>query len=63
MNDEDRGQLLYYQCRKNSSAVKLEYKDVDDFFSHGSLQVLSDSQDIGWHPNYEIVLKGGNDDT
>lgn len=31
-SDEDKGQLLYYQCRQSSSNVKLEHKDVDDFF-------------------------------
>lgn len=62
-NDQDRGRLLYYQCRQISSDIKLENKDVDDFFSHGSLQELSHTQDIGWHPNYKIVLKGGSDDT
>lgn len=62
-NDEDKGFLLYYECRKNSSDIKLENKEVDIFFSHGSLQDLSDTQDIGWHPNYKIILKGGNGDT
>lgn len=61
--NEELGFMLYYQCRLISSNVKLENKEVNSFFSHGSLQELSDIQQIGWHPNYKIILKGGNDDT
>lgn len=61
-SDEKKGMLLYYQCLQNSASIKLENKDVGDFFSHGLLQELSDSQNIGWHPNYKAVLKDGDDD-
>lgn len=56
--DESQGKLLYNQCLYAFTETKLEKKTVDDFFSHGSLQNLANSKEIGWHPSYIEKLEG-----
>ena len=53
--DEKKGQLLYYKCledRKNMQTM-----DVSDTFYNGCLHLLSNSLEIGWHPNYKEILE------
>lgn len=57
LSDEERGYLLYLECQRETEGIKLEHKNVGDFFSKGSLQELAKKQDIGWHPDYTNKLK------
>jgi hypothetical protein len=57
LSEVGKGCLLYYECLDAASSVKLGNKSVDDFFSTGTFQILSDSLDLGWHPDYLNLLK------
>jgi hypothetical protein len=63
LNDEEKGQLLYLECRRESESIRLNEKSVDDFFSRGSFQELANSKMVGWHPNYKHKLKESSNDT
>lgn len=54
-NDIEKGKLLYFDCM--GYEAKLQGLAVPPYFTPGSFHALSDSQDIGWHPNYPEELK------
>jgi hypothetical protein len=53
-SDSDRGQLLYANCLRHS--VKLEAREVPEYFCRGSFQKLADERTVGWHPDYQVRL-------
>jgi Response regulator of the LytR/AlgR family len=63
-----RGNRLYAMCQESALTLRMDGKDIPNFFGSGSLQALangSDKPDIGWHPRYEELLNpknGDNDD-
>lgn len=66
-NDDEikRGNRLYAACQGEALKIKIEGKEIPNFFGSGSLQNManrSDSYAIGWHPRYEefINLKDGD---
>ena len=59
--ETEQGKLLYFQCRDNS--VNIGHLTVPSFFTPGCYHTLSDDNLIGWHPDYEKILKiVGEDD-
>lgn len=61
LTDEDRGATLYAECLDSTESIKLSNKEVDPFFSQGTLQSLADKLTIGWHPHYQEKLEESND--
>ncbi len=53
---EEQGQLLYYKCRNNS--ISNAQFHAPSFFISGCYHALSNASTIGWHPNYEKIIKG-----
>jgi hypothetical protein len=51
----ERGKYLCSECEMHR--VFLEGLDLPPHFTPGSFHALSDKKVIGWHPNYEILLK------
>lgn len=49
-----RGQYLYSECSEHEA--KLEGLEVPKHFVPGSFHALSDSQIVGWHPEYKVRL-------
>ena len=61
-SDQERGQLLYHECKSSSLPMRLQGCSVPSFFGSGSLHCLANepanSPQIGWHPNYCVLIKG-----
>lgn len=57
LSPEEKGNLLYLQCKDNS--VNIDYLSVPGFFTPGCYHALSDDLIIGWHPEYKKLLKIG----
>lgn len=62
-SDVAKGQQLYAQTSEAVSRYTLEGSDTPSFFGSGTLQALanepSTKPEIGWHPKYLDILKGG----
>jgi hypothetical protein len=58
---EVQGQLLYSECIEYRSL--LDGYDPPSHFVKGSFHALSDDHAIGWHPNYESMLKKTSQNT
>ncbi len=56
----ERGQLLLADCGTHQQ--RLQGLEVPAFFTPGSFHALAEEQTVGWHPEYETLLRpGGND--
>jgi hypothetical protein len=55
-NEVERGKYLCSECEMHHAL--LEGLDLPPHFTPGSFHALSDRTVIGWHPNYETLLKG-----
>ena len=54
------GQKLYAVCQGDSALpIRPEFKSA--YVSRGSYHTLSDNKDIGWHPDYMVLLEPEND--
>ncbi|WP_324664239.1 ABC-three component system protein [Dehalococcoides mccartyi] len=51
----EKGQYLYSECSCHQTT--LEGLQVPPHFTPGSFHSLADAKIIGWHPNYEDILK------
>jgi hypothetical protein len=51
-----RGRRLLYRCLRES--LRLQGIDVPADFIRGCFHSLADQPSIGWHPRYEIMLRG-----
>jgi hypothetical protein len=51
------GQLLLSDCCLHQQT--LQGLEVPSFFTPGSFHALADEKNIGWHPEYKILLKEG----
>lgn len=57
----ERGQLLLADCGVHQQ--KLQGLEVPAFFTSGSFHALAEEKTVGWHPEYEALLRtGGKDD-
>ena len=65
-SEEEQGQLLYSKCQNSVQSIPLQGCSVPSFFGSGVLQSLAneptDSPQIGWHPDYCVILKESEDD-
>jgi hypothetical protein len=52
---ESQGTLLYRQCLETKAM--LEAKDTPSHFIPGCLQRLADDLSVGWHPQFDVLLK------
>jgi len=52
---EERGKLLWAECALHRE--KLEGRDTPDFYTPGSFHTLSNEMRLGWHPDYEKLIK------
>jgi hypothetical protein len=63
--DIEKGTLLLAEASDTALTMKLQDTDVPSFFGTGSLHALANNPkekpEIGWHPQYETLLKGGNE--
>lgn len=55
----ERGQLLYYQCKDNQ--IDMGSFVAPSFFTSGCFHALADDESIGWHPEYKKILKERGD--
>ncbi len=62
--DVEKGTFLFSETSDAVLKMKLQGADVPSFFGCGSLHDLAnlptDRPDIGWHPNYEALLRSDN---
>lgn len=58
-DDKVKGKLLYLKCIEKQ--IPLQGLQVPVYFTSGSFHTLSDKKNIGWHPDYEKLLKEGDD--
>lgn len=56
LDDAELGRLLYFRCCRGT-AGHIEGKEVPNHFLSGSLNSLADRLEVGWHPDYEEILK------
>ena len=54
-SEKQQGHLLYAKCC-SSAQLALEGRTVPDHFLPGTLNQLSDRQEIGWHPRFDKLL-------
>jgi hypothetical protein len=63
--DIEKGSLLLSETSEAALLMKLQGVDVPSFFGSGSLHALANAPkekpEIGWHPQYETLLKGDDD--
>lgn len=63
-DDIQKGQALYTVCQKNVAQIKVQGKDIPEFFGPGYLNLLANEPmlcpKIGWHPNYHKILQKGD---
>jgi hypothetical protein len=61
--DIEKGNLLLSETSDAALSARLQGADVPSFFGSGSLHALANAPkekpEIGWHPQYETLLKGG----
>jgi hypothetical protein len=61
--DIEKGTFLLSEASEAALSMKLQGADVPSFFGSGSLHALANAPkekpEIGWHPQYETLLKGG----
>jgi hypothetical protein len=55
---QDLGQLLLSDCCLHQQ--KLQGLEMPSYFTPGSFHALADDQTIGWHPEYQVRLKGAS---
>lgn len=53
----ERGQLLLADCGTHQQ--KLQGLEVPAFFTPGSFHALAEEKTVGWHPEYETLLRTG----
>jgi hypothetical protein len=53
---EGLGQLLFSDCSLHRE--KLQGLEMPAYFTPGSFHTLADDETIGWHPNYQVKLRG-----
>lgn len=53
--DKEKGQVLYVDCSLHQAS--LEGLETPSHFIPGSFHSLSDKEIVGWHPNYDKILK------
>jgi hypothetical protein len=56
----ERGQLLLADCGMHQQ--KLQGLEVPAFFTPGSFHALAEGKTVGWHPEYETLLRTGGKD-
>ena len=56
----ERGQLLLADCGVHQQ--KLQGLEVPAFFTPGSFHALAEEKTVGWHPDYETLLRTGGKD-
>jgi hypothetical protein len=56
----ERGQLLLADCGMHQQ--KLQGLEVPAFFTPGSFHALAEEKTVGWHPEYETLLRTGGRD-
>lgn len=59
-SEVERGQYLCSECEMHQTT--LEGLNVPSHFTPGSFHTLSDNSVIGWHPNFELLLKDDMDE-
>lgn len=52
---EEQGQWLYYKCQEKD--VKMDSVDVPSSFKNGCYHALANELEIGWHPQYDNIIK------
>jgi hypothetical protein len=50
----EKGKLLYYECMKHRTSV--QQMNPPDHFVPGCFHLLADVLEIGWHPEYSVLL-------
>ncbi|SCV00596.1 Ymg [Cupriavidus necator] len=53
-----RGRTIYNRC--SGLDVQLDSRTVPGHFTHGGYNDLADRLELGWHPQYQALLKGGD---
>lgn len=53
--DKEKGRVLYADCSLHQAS--LEGLETPPHFTPGSFHSLSDKEIVGWHPNYDMILK------
>lgn len=65
-DDIQKGQFLYTLCQKDVSSIKVQGKEIPEFFGPGYLNLLANepmkNPKIGWHPNYIKLLNEVEDE-
>lgn len=56
----ERGQLLLADCALHQQ--KLQGLEVPAFFTPGSFHALAEEETVGWHPDFEALLRAGGKD-
>jgi hypothetical protein len=56
----ERGQLLLADCGMHQQ--RLQGLEVPAFFTPGSFHALAEEKTVGWHPEYEVLLRTGGKD-
>ena len=51
----EKGKLLYYECMKHRTSV--QQMNPPDHFVPGCFHLLADVLEIGWHPEYSVLLQ------
>lgn len=49
-----RGRLIYGRC--SVLEVPIGSRTVPSYFTHGAFNDLADRQELGWHPEYQVLL-------
>jgi hypothetical protein len=55
---EGLGQLLFSDCCLHKE--KLQGLEMPAYFTPGSFHTLADDETIGWHPDYQVILRGAS---
>jgi hypothetical protein len=55
---ESLGQLLFSDCCLHKE--KLQGLEMPTYFTPGSYHTLADDETIGWHPDYQVKLRGAS---
>jgi hypothetical protein len=55
---ESLGQLLFSDCCLHKE--KLQGLEMPAYFTPGSYHTLADDETIGWHPDYQVKLRGAS---
>ena len=58
IEDEKKlGMTLYLKVKIDATNELLQGKTIPIFFGNGTLQILANSKEIGWHPQYKKLIK------